>query len=564
MADQDKTTNVHIRIKDQQAKSAVRNLGRALSSAGRQADKAAKTGVRNLGNAIRDAARQAQHMDKHFVTADMSRRMKSFNEKTEKGRQLMVAMGGVAGAAGGAMASASGAATYYAGTILYVVGAFEKLDLIIMASIGTLVALGVGLSKLMFGPLDATIERVEKATKAVNEMAKANNQVARDAIANAAGMSSLDRKRIASNQTMIDLENNLNQLRRERNDLIESGGYANRLHAASIAEKIKVAQRAYDEGKRSIEQLKEADRVERAVAQRRERDQKEERDREAARENRTRLIEGQRRKRRQLIEGQRREQEAIAQDIRNKQIADAFLQVELEWQAFLRNEDRKRAQLAESQAAAIESFDLAAKQRQRIMDREAEFEDRWYEDQNRRMEAAARQERAVAQQRMEYASMGATAFIDLAMAFAEGNLAAVGETLKGMAMEAVARAAWHGIMAIASVFFAPTETAKHATLAGMYAAFAATYGAAGTALSAAGGGGGGGGSAMAAAGGPGGQASGYGTNAPGPREQEDGGTKTVIYVSGSMIVGRDADREFHRGVHRWDRQQNPGGARSSF
>jgi hypothetical protein len=99
---------------------------------GKQAEAKAKQFAGNLGNALKGAAQEGNRQAES--TKKMGMAMSAFNEKTEKGRQLMTAFGGSLGAAGGQ-------ATYYAGTLSYVIGRFSKAELATMGLIGGLVAI---------------------------------------------------------------------------------------------------------------------------------------------------------------------------------------------------------------------------------------------------------------------------------------------------------------------------------------------------------------------------------------------------------------------------------------
>jgi hypothetical protein len=125
-----------------------------------------------------------------------------------------------------------------------------------------------------------------------------------------------------------------------------------------------------------------------------------------------------------------------------------------------------------------------------------------------------------------------------------------------MAFEALARAAWHGIMAVASALLGGgLHTGQHMTMAALYAGFAATYGAGALAAGGMAGGGGGGGGAIGGGGYDISQRAGYQE-----RGEEDQKTYAVFYVYGHQFFGNDVrgDRDLNDRVVRYKESQNPG------
>jgi hypothetical protein len=217
---------------------------------------------------------------------------------------------------------------------------------------------------------------------------------------------------------------------------------------------------------------------------------------------------------------------------------------QIDWQQ--EQADYRRQQLAELDAM----IDGQMRRNARAFDQEQALEEKRYDA----MEDRAKQ---AASTQMDLAEMSADAVVGIAKAFAEGNLAAIAEQLKGEALWATAQAAKHGIMALAAAFFAPHQAGQHATLAAMYAAFAATYGAAAAGLAGAGGGGGGGGGAAAG---------GYADQSYTPRreEQEQEKQTIVINVQGSYFESSEAGRELWERQQAWQNQQSPGATRGGF
>lgn len=101
---------------------------------------------------------------------DTARQLGAFNEKTEKGRQLMTAFGGTLG-------GVAGQATYFAGTIGYVIGKFSIWELSIMAVIGGIAVLGTKMYEIATRDFKAIEEatkkyreETDKLTKSINDM----------------------------------------------------------------------------------------------------------------------------------------------------------------------------------------------------------------------------------------------------------------------------------------------------------------------------------------------------------------------------------------------------------
>lgn len=83
-------------------------------------------GVKRATQSMRAAATDVRRSTQTMVSDQAGRSLSQFNEKTEKGRQLLVAFGGAVG-------GAAGNVVYYAGTLSYVIGRFKVWELAIMA-----------------------------------------------------------------------------------------------------------------------------------------------------------------------------------------------------------------------------------------------------------------------------------------------------------------------------------------------------------------------------------------------------------------------------------------------
>lgn len=135
----------------------VGNLGRQLQLIGTWDGKMLEQGYQVTAGKITKAAGTMATKTSGLVNDKMGRSMSMFNEKTEKGRQLLTTFGGAVG-------GAAGNVVYYAGTLSYVVGRFSVWELGIM---GVLAAIG-GLAWALSG----LTEEEKKAAKALEEFNK--------------------------------------------------------------------------------------------------------------------------------------------------------------------------------------------------------------------------------------------------------------------------------------------------------------------------------------------------------------------------------------------------------
>ncbi len=119
-------------------------------------------GFKKTGAKLKGAAQKTGQAMGGMVGENTGRAMSQFNEKTEKGRQLLTAFGGAAGGAAGNI-------VYYTGTLSYVIGRFSKMELGLMTVIA-------GLGALAYALLKATPEeiawkkRTEEHTKRMADM----------------------------------------------------------------------------------------------------------------------------------------------------------------------------------------------------------------------------------------------------------------------------------------------------------------------------------------------------------------------------------------------------------
>uniref|UniRef100_A0A6M3XRL3 Uncharacterized protein n=1 Tax=viral metagenome TaxID=1070528 RepID=A0A6M3XRL3_9ZZZZ len=122
----------------QKMKRGFKQTAKSMATAYNAATEEASRGLIKVGNTAAIAGKKVSHMG-GMLGDKASRAMSGFNEKTEKGRQLLTAFGGAIG-------GAAGQAVYYGGTLSYVIGRFKPWELGIMAVVGAIAALVYAMS----------------------------------------------------------------------------------------------------------------------------------------------------------------------------------------------------------------------------------------------------------------------------------------------------------------------------------------------------------------------------------------------------------------------------------
>jgi len=162
-----------------------------------------KKGVQQATRNLRSAAADVRRSTSTMVSEQAGRSLSQFNEKTEKGRQLLVAFGGAVG-------GAAGNVVYYAGTLSYVVGRFKLWELAIMAVtavIGGLVWMLTRQSeqeKEWNKRLETSKKRLDQLTASVDQFIAAQNQ-------NIEGWSAAERKLSEVNDELESQHRNYQQ-----------------------------------------------------------------------------------------------------------------------------------------------------------------------------------------------------------------------------------------------------------------------------------------------------------------------------------------------------------------
>jgi hypothetical protein len=162
--------------------------GQLMFIEGRWVDKASPEFKKTMAKMKGTASTASKQMG-GMVNEQMGRSMSQFNEKTEKGRQLLTAFGGAAG-------GAAGNVVYYTGTLSYVVGRFTKMELGIMGALAAATALGFAFYKLATQDMQKVIEAAKKIRGELNTLNKAARDAVDAELYKLAGVGQWEQKRI--------------------------------------------------------------------------------------------------------------------------------------------------------------------------------------------------------------------------------------------------------------------------------------------------------------------------------------------------------------------------------
>jgi len=462
-----------------------------------------KTGP-GLAKATKSISKSATQMS-GMVGEKAGRAMSQFNEKTEKGRQILTQFGGV-------MGGVAGETVYYAGTLSYIIGRFSLWELGIMAVVA---AVG-GLVWVLNQASDATVALEKHTAASRKEYKRLEEEINRVIEAERRQVLGLDAMAVArekSHGKMVAAEfmltASIEQAEAERAKGGNSARYRELMAVTRMREREwKTAVRLYEK----IEKA-EAEHLSRKmdaaiIAQDKE---------EAAK-----------------VKAKKR---ARATAAGRKDVYDEFGSGTMEavgGGAALAEVEANKARLEREMAyldQEVAAFDAAERRKIEIK------------------QAAYDEQMAIADQ-----VSGAMIGILDAMVSAEegGAMRALGASLKALGLQNL----WEGLTEAArgiGALFVPglqAEAAGHFASAGKHAAIAAALGAAGGAIGGAAGGGGA--AAVTAAALP--------QNQQGGRGEAKEQRSTYTFYVGTMAVGQGADRMFAEGAERHITSQTPGRA----
>lgn len=199
------------------------------------------------------ASAQAKNEFQGFVGEQTGKKLGRFNERTEKGRQLLVAFGGAAG-------GAAGQVVYYGGTLSSVIGTFSKFEIGVMGAVAAVAALGWKIGQEL-------TEQTRKAKERIKELRKETDEYVKSA--QSAAMSKwlelltdeqkiIRERRIAlqkNNQAFLEQEKIVNSLRAEL-EAIQGTGFGTA--EKQLEKKIKEEEKALHAIKRQEEAIIEA------------------------------------------------------------------------------------------------------------------------------------------------------------------------------------------------------------------------------------------------------------------------------------------------------------------
>jgi len=480
-----------------------------------------KTGP-GLAKATKSISKSATQMS-GMVGEKAGRAMSQFNEKTEKGRQLLTTFGG-------AMGGVAGETVYYAGTLSYVIGRFSLWELGIMAVVAAIGAL---------------VWVLTDATEETEALEKASERAAKFIV----------------------------KLRDSVDDLAESSRrQLNNMDAYSIA--IDKTSKTVDMYKESIDGLT-------TLIKEEEKESLHRSDEYYFRLNKRAQMENELKE----VEAEHARLKVIQLDHYNAKEAEFSADQKRRWEEE-KKRDEERARKERERGARTGARDTGYKMRfgeggeidiAAAMEADARAVAKWEADNERRklsLELAARnaevqafadaeaRKNAILQQAYDYRMSMVDQYSGMvigvlgAMAAAEEGqaMAAAGAQLKALGLTNLWEGLTEGARSLAALAMWDYKGfVLHGTAALEHGAIAAALGAGGAAMSSVGGGGRGGGAAASTA-----------ANLPqsqaGGRKDEAQGTTYNFYIGGSQILGSDADRIFADGAQRHITSQSPGRA----
>jgi hypothetical protein len=199
------------------------------------------------------SAKKASGEFEGLVGEQTGKKLGRFNERTEKGRQLLVAFGGAAG-------GAAGQVVYYGGTLASVVGTFSKFELGVMGGVAAVAALGWALINKAQEPARKAKEGMAALNKELGEYIenaeKASETVFLSTLSDQEKLTRETRAQLqAADQKMLKQVDYLNQLKQERSQIREMGR-SSAGRAAQLDKQIKAQERQIGYSKIIVSQLK--------------------------------------------------------------------------------------------------------------------------------------------------------------------------------------------------------------------------------------------------------------------------------------------------------------------
>ncbi len=479
---------------------------RRVDIEGRWDGKKLEKGFDKSGKKLQSAAKKTGEKMSGFVGKETGQALSQFNEKTEKGRQLLNAFGG-------AMGGVAGEAVYYGGTLSYVFGRFSKLEMGIMGGIAALTTLGYLMYKQAAGPYKELREETEKLRKETDKLRKSISDFVETEMMTAAGWTRYDKKSLEVKKKIQEQR----ELELKYVKQIEEIGEASNIYQAKLLEDA-------EKGLRQVRTqivLLQGDLAEIAKA---------EVVTEKAKELKTteKPKAGTRAKIAEDVESGWNQNEEW-REIQEARLQDTlrYAQEEERIQDWLMQNREARA----SKAARIEE----RKQRETQRIQEESLRAQW------------EQERQAAEARVQIASQGIELFEELGTVIAQNEKQRTAVKIAAIIAEAAVQSTMEMARGFASLA-TPWLAAAHFTAAGLYAAVAA-----GKVAGAAGGGGGGGGAA-----GPS-MAERMRRQEDRQRTREEKGEVHIHIGEGGIVTSNQAMKEIERGLR--DLDERRGGSR---
>jgi hypothetical protein len=497
------------------------------------------------------SAKKAGNEFEGLVGEQTGKKLGRFNERTEKGRQLLVAFGGAAG-------GAAGQVVYYGGTLASVVGTFSKFEIGVMGGVAAVSALGWALINKAMEPARKAKEGMEALNKELGEYIekaeKASETIFLSTLSDQEKLTRETRSQLqAADQKLLKQIEYLGELKRERS-LIREMGRSSAGRAAQLDRQIKAQERQIGYSRVLVSQLQEqrsnlalitankkkqdeqdkaaADEKKKTEADRKRRENEE----EAARKRRIEQAkrEAEQERKRLEMQGEQiaaiRSRAAIERELDDMKGTAIQKQVaRIEMLRAIEGDPVKRAQLEfDAERARVDAIQEGIEIEKEIKLEHEDWQE-WHEQQVteiKKREAARRTKlaRDEAQNNMRLLQAGIGGVVALVQAAEEGRLK---EMAKSSALQAIQQwALYFGALA-----FGSPQAPMHMQSAIMHTAFAAAAGIGSLAQS------GGGGSSM-----DNGSSVTQATATGGVQSSEQAQEQNVVYI-GNFFESEDANRE---------------------
>lgn len=236
---------IKVKVDKEQAerdfKNFTGNLGKELANL--------KNPLAELSRGIAAAGKQSLEKKKHM--AGLGQAMSQFNEKTEKGRQVLTAFGGALGESGGQV-------VYYAGTLSYMVGRFTLAEAAIMGGIAAFTMLGIGLYKLIHGPMDEFVKKTGEMITAFEEAQKSFGKLIDNMMIKLEGLTKFETQILKARRELHKIDIQRLEVMQKITELETSGSMPAIKQRFKLEDHLKKLNKLYDDQVEKMRELKTA------------------------------------------------------------------------------------------------------------------------------------------------------------------------------------------------------------------------------------------------------------------------------------------------------------------